>query len=231
MSYSSVWIRVPLAMVFSMMGWIVACWTLPASGGRPPHRAGSGPGSVVSPSPGCRDQGRLSADAAARTAPFFDFGRLTLVTGDNIDFVNLRLSAQGGGRSPGDNSVAQPFGHLLCIRFTQVQLVSDLPVRQVEAHEIEAQHPNPQGLMMPSQNGAGQIIETHLTIRASIPLVMRLSVIVTIPGHRGTVAMRTADAARPAMLADQLKTFGTVDQRRQINQRHLGHRTNPLRAS
>src|SRR5687768_7562208 len=89
----------------------------------------------------------------------------------------------------------------------------------------------PQGLMMPSQNGAGQIIEPHLTIRASIPLAMRLGLIVTIPGHRGTVAMRTADAVRPAMLADQLVTFGIVDQRRQSNQRHLGHGTNPLLAA
>src|SRR4051812_26904778 len=83
--------------------------------------------------------------------------------------------------------------------------------------------------MMPSQNGAGQIIEPHLTIRASIPLARRLSVIVTIPGHRGTVAMGTADAGRPAMLADQLIKFGIVDQRRQSNQRH--HRTNPLLAA
>src|SRR5512133_683183 len=83
--------------------------------------------------------------------------------------------------------------------------------------------------MMPSQNGTGQIIETLLTIRASIPLAMRLSVIVTIPGYRGTVAMGTADAVRPAMLADQLVTFGIVDQRRQSNQRH--HGTNPLLAA
>jgi hypothetical protein len=45
----------------------------------------------AAPSPECRDQGRLSTDAAARTAPFFDFGRLALVTGDDIDFVNLHL--------------------------------------------------------------------------------------------------------------------------------------------
>jgi hypothetical protein len=129
----------------------------------------------------------------------------------------------GGGCyiSP-DNSVAQLFGHLLCVRLTQVQLVSDLPVRQVEAHEVEAEHPNPQRLMTSSQNGAGQIIKTRLTIRASIPLAMRLSLIVTIPSHRGTVAMGTADAGRPAMLANQLVTFGIVDQRRQSNQRHHG---------
>jgi hypothetical protein len=61
--------------------------------------------------------------------------------------------------------------------------VSDLPVRQVEAHEVQAEHPNPQRLMTSSQNGAGQIIKTRLTIRASIPLAMRLSVIVTITSH------------------------------------------------
>src|SRR3954468_22582811 len=203
MSYSSVWIRVPLAMVFSMMGWIVACWTL-ASIWRT-----TSPPRWIRPKIGG-----------------FSFSRVPRPGAPFIHFVNLHLSTQGSGRSPGDNSVAQLFGHLLCVRLTQVQLVSDLPVRQVEAHEVQAEHPNPQRLMTSSQNGAGQIIKTRLTIRASIPLAMRLSVIVTITSHRGTVAMGTADAVWPAMLANQLVTFGIVDQRRQSNQRH--HGTTPL---
>lgn len=36
------------------------------------------------------------------------------------------------------------------------QFLGDLAVRQIQAHDVEAQHPDPQRLVMSGQHGAGQ---------------------------------------------------------------------------
>ena len=54
---------------------------------------------------------------------------------------------------------SQLLGHELHVRAGEPQLQGDLPVGEVQAHEIEAQHPDPQRLMVPGQDGAAQIVE------------------------------------------------------------------------
>ena len=43
------------------------------------------------------------------------------------------------------------FRHGLHVGRAQAQLQGDLSVREVQAHEVEAQHPHPQRLMVPGQ--------------------------------------------------------------------------------
>src|SRR3954451_397682 len=41
--------------------------------------------------------------------------------------------------------------------------LGDLPVREVQAHQIQAQHPDPQRLVVAGQNGSGQVAEARAT--------------------------------------------------------------------
>jgi hypothetical protein len=58
------------------------------------------------------------------------------VPGHDVDLVDLDLSLQPHGRSLGDQAAAQLLGHDLHIRPVEAQLLSDLAVRQVQAHEM-----------------------------------------------------------------------------------------------
>src|SRR4051794_34065764 len=88
----------------------------------------------------------------------------------------------------------------------------------VEAHEIQAQHPDPQGLVMAGQNRAGEVVEARLAILAQPALARVMTIVPAVPDHVGTVARRASHAIRPAMLADQVEALGVVEQRGQADQ-------------
>ena len=60
------------------------------------------------------------------------------------------------------------------------------PVGQVQAHEVEAQHPDPQRLMAAGQRRAGEVVEAPGARLATIPLPIGLSFGVPVPDHRVT---------------------------------------------
>ena len=72
-------------------------------------------------------------------------------------------------------------------------------VRQVQAHEVGAQDPDPQRLMMAGENCVGQVIEARLG-RATVTLALRLPVVMTMPCH--LVTIRISGNARPRATAD-----------------------------
>ena len=108
--------------------------------------------------------------------------------------------------------MAQLLGHELYIGAGETQLLGDLPVREVQAHEVEAQHPDAQRLVMTGQDSAGQVVEAGAARRATLALPMRLGVVPAVTGGRGAAAGRAADAIRPAVLADQLEALRVIDQ-------------------
>jgi len=65
----------------------------------------------------------------------------------------------------------------------QAQLTRNLPVREVQAHEVEAQHPHTQRLVMPGQHRAGKIVEAGRARLAPIALPVRLRVVASVPDH------------------------------------------------
>ena len=93
---------------------------------------------------------------------------------------------------------AQLFGHRLHITDIEIEFAGDLLVGQVQAHEVKAQDPDPQRLMMTGEDGLGQVIEAHLAGRAAVALALSLPVIVTIPRHLVTPALRAAHTRGPA---------------------------------
>ena len=58
------------------------------------------------------------------------------MAGDNVDLVNLHLTLEDHGRGFGGKPVPQLLGHRLHIRDAKVQLAGELPVGEVQAHEI-----------------------------------------------------------------------------------------------
>ncbi len=82
--------------------------------------------------------------------------------------------------------------------FVEIELMGNLLVREVQAHKIEAENPNPQGLMMTRKDGVGQIVKASLTGCAQITLTLGLGVVTPLFRHLRAVARWTLDTIGPA---------------------------------
>jgi hypothetical protein len=148
---------------------------------------------------------------------------LAFVPGDDIDLVDLHLAFQRCRRGPGRQPAAQLLGHDLHVRAGEAPFLGDLAVGEVEAHEVQAQHPDPQRLMVPGQRRAGEVVEATRTGLAAVALPVRLGVIAAVAHHGAAAAAGAAHAFRPAMLPYQGEALGVIDQRREIDQIRCGH--------
>ena len=84
---------------------------------------------------------------------------------------------------------------------------------EVQPHEVEAQHPYPQRLMMTGQHRAGEIVEAARTGFAPVTLAMRLCVVAPVANHHTVAAARAANTIWPAVLTHQREALGIVQQR------------------
>src|SRR3954467_6060899 len=222
MSYSSVWSSVPGATACVMIGLMVACRTVgnicrltaPPRWIRP--RTGGFSFSSV-PRPGAPGSLRRRPGR-----PFFDLAWLALMPGDTINLIDLGSAFPLRDRRPSEQTLAKLLGHRLHVRGIQAQFLSDLPVGEVQPHQIEAQDPHAERLMMSRQHRAGQVVEPSMARLAQVALSMPLSFIMAVADDHGTVAVRAAHAIRPAMLTHKFKALGLVQQAREID--HLGYR-------
>src|SRR3954468_2906324 len=217
MLYSSVSIIVPLTTTVVMIGLIVFCFTLGSirrttwpSRWIKPRIGGFSFSSVPRP--------QVPLSRRRRPArPFF--GRVALVSGDDIDLVGLDRAFQRRLGDLGNQTSAKMRRHIVIV--VQAQLLSDLLVRQVQAHEIQTQDPGPKRLMVSGQNSPGQVIEPRPAVLAPVPLPMPL--IMAMADHRGTGTGRAANSVRPSIVPDQLITFGIIDQGGQIDYLRRSH--------
>jgi len=143
---------------------------------------------VACPSPACPGPALLPACGAGPATLSGDFVRLALVTGHDVDLIDLYLATQHHFRCPGHQAIAELLRHGLHVRGAQAQFCCDLPVREVQAHEVQAQHPHPQGLMVSGQHRAGEIIKAPRARLASKALPVRLRVIVAIADDHAAFA-------------------------------------------
>src|SRR3954447_16416175 len=222
MSYSSVWISLPGATAWVIIGLIVACCTLGSicriTG--PPRWIS--PRRVVSPVPACRVPAHLKACDAVPAAPFYHLSRLALVPSHDVDFIDLSGAFQLRDGSACHQPLAEVLGHRLHVRGVQAQFLRDLPVGEVQPPQVEAQNPHAQWLMVPAQHRAGQIVEASMARLAQVALPVPLSFVMAIADDHGIVAVRAAHASWPTMLTHKLKTLGLVQQPREID--HLRYR-------
>ena len=101
--------------------------------------------------------------------------------------------------------------HVLQIVLVQVQLLGGLLVRQVQPHEIQAQHPNRQRLVMPRQDRSGQVVEAFAAGFALITLAGALRAGEAAPDRVAAVAMWAGDTFGPTQLPDGGITLGFTD--------------------
>ena len=131
---------------------------------------------------------------------------------DHIEFVALDLAAQVRLRLPGDDPSTQLCCHLVDFTRRQIQLLGDLLLGQIQAHQIEAEHPDAERLVMSGEDGPGQVIEISAALPAVIALAGTLSIVApTFPDVAGP-AVRTLQAIGPAHLADGFITFVVINQ-------------------
>jgi len=77
------------------------------------------------------------------------------VAGHEVDFVAFHLTCQDRRRLLGHNTLAQLAGHLMHVILIEIEFLGYLVIREIEAHEVQTQNPDPKGLMMPGKNGIG----------------------------------------------------------------------------
>src|SRR4051794_36903933 len=105
----------------------------------------------------------------------------------------------------------------------------DLAVRQVYSHEVRAQDPGRDRLMMSGQNGSRQIIEAILAGLAQVSLSVPLAIVMAIADHSCAAAVEADNAVRPAELTNDFIALRLVEQGRQLDQVHHGSRSLPHR--
>lgn len=102
--------------------------------------------------------------------------------------------------------------HLLNVTTVQFQLFGYLAVRQVQAHKIETQYPDPDRLMMPGKNCIGQVVKAFRTIFTFIALFCRLFVVKSPFDDSLGIAKRAFYSIGPTQSANSLITLGMIDQ-------------------
>src|SRR5690348_6071996 len=90
--------------------------------------------------------------------------------------------------------------------------MTDLFIREIQSHEVEAQDPDPQWLVMAGEDPPGQVIEEFLTGLPPVALPLGLGRIVTLLRDLRGVTMATGDTLGPAQIADRLETLEVVDE-------------------
>ena len=136
----------------------------------------------------------------------------------DVDLVTFHHAGQDFGWACRQDAGAQLFGHGLHITDIEIEFAGDLLVGQVQAHEVQAQDPDPQRLMMTGEDGVGQVIEARLAGRAAVALALSLPIVVTVPRHLVTPALRAPHTLGPAEPSDRIKALGVVDQELEVDQ-------------
>jgi len=160
------------------------------------------------------------------------------VPDDDVDLVDLQLARQLHCRCFSDQAAALLLRHGLHVRPAKAQLLGDLLVGKVQAHEVEAQHPHTQRLMVSGQHHraaipwwemprsgikAGEIVEAGRTCLAPIPLPGRLRVVVPVPNHRRAAAPGATHTLWPAVLAHEGEALGVVHEAGKVDQVRCRH--------
>src|SRR3954447_22491754 len=154
----------------------------------------------------------LQPPPSSRPPLFLDRLWMTLMSCRDIDFIAFHLAAERHRRLASHDALAQLRGHPLNVITVEIQLLSDLFLREIQPHEVEAEDPRPQGPVMAGEDRAGQVIEAPPTGRALVPLPRRLGLVASLLGDSGGSAMRAGHSVGPAHLPDGLEASAIVDE-------------------
>src|SRR3954451_23075363 len=139
---------------------------------------------------------------------------IALVSGDDVELVELDVPAQDDVGRLGHDAVAQHHG----LDIALAQFLRDLTVRQVHSHEVRAQDPGRDRLMMAGQNGSRQVIEAILAGLSQVSLSAPLTIVMAVADHCCATAVEADNAIRPAELTNDFIALCLVEQGRQLDQ-------------
>ena len=106
------------------------------------------------------------------------------MSGHHIGFVALDLALQDhGGPAIGD-PLAELLDHRPDIATVNCELLGDLQGRQVQAYEIEADDPGPQGLVGAGEDRPGEVVEPLTAAVAEVALSVGLGLIPAVLDDR-----------------------------------------------
>jgi len=88
----------------------------------------------------------------------------------------------------------------------------DLAVRQVYSHEVRAQDPDRDRLMMSGKNSSRQIIEAILAGLAQVSLSVPLAIVMAVADHSCAAAVEADNAVRPSELTNDFIALRFVKQ-------------------
>ena len=140
--------RVPCLITDSINGWIVTCFTFSSS------RITTCPPRWIIPKTGGFSFSLVPRPRAPLNRflrplrSFFYCVRMSFVPRYNIDFITFYLSFKRYRWPFFLYSFTQLLSHFLNIILVQIQFQGNLPVWKIQWHQIQAMHPDFQGLMM-----------------------------------------------------------------------------------
>ena len=129
-----------------------------------------------------------------------------------IDFVAFHFAAERDLRLSFNDALTKLSGHLLGIITVQIQLVSNLFIREIQPHKIEAEHPDPQRLVVTGKDRPGEVVEPLSTDGALILLSFRLGFVGPLFRDLGRVAVGAGYPLGPTHRSDGLKAPGIVNE-------------------
>jgi hypothetical protein len=130
----------------------------------------------------------------------------------HIDFVAFDLSGECHLRPALDDPFPELRCHDLDVVGIQIEFLSDLFIGQVQPHEVQAEDPEPQWLMMTGKDRPGEVVELPLAALAVIALPRRLGLVATLFSDLGRGAVGAGHAVGPTEVPDGLEALGVVDE-------------------
>jgi len=98
------------------------------------------------------------------------------------------------------------------VRRVALECLGHVSMRYVQAHEVQAQHPDLKRVRMTSTNRVGSIVEVAATGLAQVALTLGLGVVTTVVGDRSASTGWTTDAVWPTEGTDGLNALGVIDE-------------------
>jgi hypothetical protein len=132
---------------------------------------------------------------------------MALMPGHDIDLVALDLAAERDLGLPLDDAFPKLRGHHLGVVGVDPQLLGDLLVGEVQAHEVKAKDPDPEWLMVAGEDGPGQVIEPLAAAMTAVALPFGLGVVMAVLGDLDGATAGAPHAVRPAEFPDGLEAL------------------------
>ena len=103
------------------------------------------------------------------------------------------------------------------LSLVQSECRGDLRIRELESHVIQTPDPKPTRLMMASNAGVRQLVETSLTGLAQGARTLGLRVVAPVCGALRALTMGTLYPVWPASATDGFNTLGVVHERWKVD--------------